>query len=307
MDIKNIKENKKVMEFYKQTSLYTDLGYYKQFAQKLPDDIKEICILQRTQIIHSAVLKRDDIRKEKDMIWGDMTRIPVSRMSYEEDLFPTAIAIVSELLRKDKNYTCDRKAENKLHLTCRAQAILLTSILKAKGYSARVRSGFSTYMRGGVVARDHWITEYYSEVENRWILVDSDKIIAETEINVNVLDIPREKFIFGAEAYIGLRKGKYSVENILYASEPPRLGFKAAIRALFYDFHSLMNDEVIFLHIPSYIYDKNTELSEEELSELDVLAELLLDPNSNFDKILKIWNTENKYRIMSGALNSTGE
>ncbi len=36
---------------------------------------------------------------------------------------------------------------------------------------------------------------------------------------------------------------------------------------------------------------------------LDNLAELLLDPDKNFDKLLDIWNTETKFRIMTGALN----
>ena len=65
-----------------------------------------------------------------------------------------------------------------------------------------------------------------------------------------------------------------------------------------------MNDEIIFLHLPKYIQDKNFELSEEEYIELDKLAKLLLEPDKNFDKILDIWNKESKFRIMSGVLNS---
>ena len=65
-----------------------------------------------------------------------------------------------------------------------------------------------------------------------------------------------------------------------------------------------MNDEIIFLHMPKYIQDKKFELSEEEYNELDNLAELLLEPDKNFDKILDIWNNVSKFRIMSGALNS---
>ena len=64
-----------------------------------------------------------------------------------------------------------------------------------------------------------------------------------------------------------------------------------------------MNDEIIFLHIPKYIRDKNFELSEEEYKELDNLAKLMLMPNENFVKLQEIWNSENKYRVMSGGLN----
>ncbi len=64
-----------------------------------------------------------------------------------------------------------------------------------------------------------------------------------------------------------------------------------------------MNNEIIFLHMPKYIQDKNFELSEEEYKELDNLANLMLNPNENFSKLQEIWNNTPKFRIMSGALN----
>lgn len=56
--------------------------------------------------------------------------------------------------------------------------------------------------------------------------------------------------------------------------------------------------------MPKYIQDKKFELTEEEYKELDDLAELMLDPNKNFDKLQKVWEEKPKFRIMSGALNS---
>lgn len=55
---------------------------------------------------------------------------------------------------------------------------------------------------------------------------------------------------------------------------------------------------------PKYIQDKNFELSEEEYIELDELATLMLDVDSNFEKLLRIWESNEKFRIMSGGLNS---
>lgn len=296
--------NNKILDFYKQTSLYTDLGLYKDFMKNQTNDIDELCILQRMQIIHPIAYSNPDIRKQNKCFWGDMTKVPITRLDYEDDLFPTAISMISELLRKDKNYHTDRNAESKIHITCRGEAILLAATLKAKGYSARVRSGFAPYIKYDGVSYDHWITEYYDETKQRWILVDADEHCPDHEMGFDLNDIPRNKFIFGAEAYLGMRNGKYKTEEIYYASNPATLGLKASIRGLFYDFHSLMNDEIIFLHLPKYIQDKNFELSEEEYIELDKLAELLLEPDKNFDKILDIWNNEPKFRIMSGALNS---
>ena len=295
--------NDKILEFYKQTSLYTDLGLYTDFAKSLPDDIDELCVLQRMQIIHPIVYNNSDIRKQSKCFWGDMTKVPITRLDYEDDLFPTAISMISELLRKDKNYDKNRKAENKIHVTCRGEAILLTATLKAKGYSARVRSGFAPYIKYNGVNYDHWITEYFDEKKDRWVLVDADEHCPDHEMGFDLNDIPRNKFIFGAEAYLGIRNNKYKDDEIYYASVPPTFGLKASLRSLFYDFHSLMNDEIIFLHLPKYIVDKNFELNEEEYVELDNLAKLMLDPDTNFEKLLEIWNNNLKFRIMTGGMN----
>lgn len=292
-----------ILEFYKKTSYFTDLGYYKEFARNLPNDIEELCLLQRMQIIHPVAFRDKDIRNKKDCFWGDMTKVPVTRLEYEDDIFPTAQSVLAELLRKNPNYNTKREARDKVHVTCRGQAILLASILKAKGIPARARSGFAEYIHYDGICYDHWITEYYDEKENRWKLVDADEHCPDHEMGFDLNDIPYDRFLFGANAWLGLRKGKIKEETILYASDPVTLGLKASIRGLFYDFHSLMNDEIIFLHVPQYICKKNYELCEKELEELDDLAELMLKPDENFDKLLDIWNTKTKFRIMQGALN----
>lgn len=294
----------KIIEFYKQTSLYTDLGLYADVAKQLPNDIEELCILQRMQIIHPVVFLNDSsIREKKDTFWGDMTKVPVTKLMFEDELLPTASSMLSELLRRDKTYSVERKAEDKIHVTCRGQAILLAGILKAKGYAARVRSGFAPYIKWDGVYYDHWITEYYKEEEQRWILVDADIHCPDHEIGFDLNDIPRNQFLFGGEAYLGMRKKKYKEDAILYASNPPTLGLKASIRGLFYDFHSLMNDEIPFYHVPQYIQNQNFELTENEYAELDELAILMLEPNQNFDKLLELWNTNKKFKMMSGAMN----
>lgn len=85
---------KDILEFYKQTSLYTDLGLYKDFAKNLTDNINELCILQRMQIIHPFVYSTPDIRKETKCFWGDMTKVPITRLDYEDDLFPNSFKYV---------------------------------------------------------------------------------------------------------------------------------------------------------------------------------------------------------------------
>ena len=294
-------KNKEILDFYRQTSCFTDLGYYKEFAKKLPDDVEKLCALQRMQIIHPVILQNANkgIEDKDAWIWGNLNQISPTRLIYEEDYFPTAQSMIAELLRKNSNYNAEREAKDKIHITCRGQAILLASILKAKGIPARARSGFAGYIRNDGTCWDHWITEYFDENEECWKLIDADEHCP----GENLDDVPFEKYIFGAEAWIGVRNGKYKEESIVYASEPVTLGLKAAIRGLFYDFHALMNNEIIFLHMPKYISQKDYKLTEEELKELDELAKLMLNPNDNFEKLQEIWETKTKFRILQGALN----
>lgn len=61
-----------------------------------------------------------------------MTKVPKTSLCYENDLFLTAQAILAELLRRDKNYSVNRKIEEKVHVCCREQAIFLAGILKSQ-------------------------------------------------------------------------------------------------------------------------------------------------------------------------------
>lgn len=290
--------------FYLQTSEFTELGLYRDFARSLPDDINELCLLQRAQIIHPVGLLNPSTRMDKDTFWGDLSEIPLTRLDFEEDYFPTAMSMFAELLRLDPDYALTRRAKNKIHLTCRCQAIMLAATLKAKGIPARVRSGYTDYIREPGSYCDHWITEYYDEKAARWILVDAD-IHCDPHIDFDPNDIPRDRYQTGAMAYLKLRRGEIQGDQLSYASWPVTHGMAAALRGVFYDFHCLMNHEIIFLHQPSYVADKNFDLSEEELKEIDALAELMLDPDENFEQLQAIWDNEQKmkFRMLRGGLN----
>lgn len=291
-----------ILDFYRQTSEFTELGLYRGFARSLPDDINELCLLQRDQTIHPVGLLNPETRMEQEGFWGDLSEVPLTRLNFEEDNFPTAVAMFAELLRLDPVYARERAAKDKIHITCRCQAILLAATLKAKGIPARVRSGFAGYIKQNGEYADHWVTEYFDEGQERWVLVDPD-IHGDANIRFDPNDMSYDGYLTGAQAYLKLRNGEMENKEISFASWPVTYGLPAAIRGLFYDFHCLMNHEIIFLHQPVYILEKDFRLSGEEYAELDGLAKLLLDPDGNFETLTHIWETELRFRILGGALN----
>ncbi len=294
--------DKNILEFYKNTSPYTELGLYKDFAKSLPDDISTLCLLQRKQIIHPFAFKEEEIRNSKNCFWGDMTQISDMNLLREDDLFPNAIGMVAELLRKNPEYSFNREAKDKLFVTCRGQALLLAAILKAKDVPARVRSGFAEYTSNDGIYWDHWVTEYYDKKSEKWILVDAD-CCCNDKLDFDIYDIPRNKFLFAAELWLKVRENEFDVSKVghaYYGKDKEGL-IQTLTTALFYDFHCLMNNEIIYLHYPKYLKACNFRLNPADYGELDELARLMLNPDKNFHQLSEIWNHQSKFRILAGG------
>jgi hypothetical protein len=174
----------------------------------------------------------------------------------------------------------------------------MSAILKAKGVPCRSRSGFAPYFKENL-SLDHWINQYWDEGRQKWITFDAD-FFEDKSLGFSQYDIPPDRFDWAADTWLKIRKNETLGGKFLWAGGEDSL--KAAIRAVFYDFHSLMNNEISFLFQPSYIAGKFEKLSEDDFKEIDSLAGLMVNPDSNFDVLCEIWNTNKKYRILNSPL-----
>ncbi len=286
------------LDFYRQFSEYTDAGLYKVVLEKaLPNDVREVGLLVRKSLIHRMTWKNGNTGSNKDLRYGDMTKIPWYRQC-EDNILVTAAAMLNELFRRDKRgLVLDRKSENKLIVTCRNTSILTASLLKIKNIPARVRSGFAPYfIRGQSV--DHWINQYWSEPEKRWATIDVDGSL-EDYIKFDRYDICEGKFDFSADAWLKVRRGEIEAEHFHNAG-----GFEGLVTIaweLFYDFHCLMNSEVPYYPHPEIaMLDNFKKASEQKLKEIDELAEIMVKPDENFEKLQRIWETKKEFRLLFG-------
>ncbi len=290
---------------YLQFSAYTDPGLYKDYLIKgLPNNVKDIGLLVRKQLLHRMILKNGNSGSNSDLRYGDTTKVPWFRQP-EDDVLVTAAAMLAELIRKDpRGFVSDRAMENKPILTCRATAVLMASILKTKGIPTRVRSGFAPYF---VVAGlpqgksdDHWINQYWNDKERRWTTIDVDGCL-EDYTGLNYFDLPDGTFDFSADAWLAVRSGKIEPQHFWNAGGTG--GLIAISWELFYDFHCLMNDEVIYVHTPEITHFANFDkLSEKQLEEIDNLARLMQQPDKNFDQLRNIWDNKREYRLVKGGV-----
>lgn len=292
--------DKKILDHYLQFSQYTFPGLYAPKLKKLPNDIEEIGLLVRNQLTHRKVLENGRLGVDIPEVYGDMTKVPWYRQP-EDDIFVTAAAMLAELFRRDKKGFHHKRSESdKIILTCRYVSVLVASILKTKGIPCRVRSGFAPYFNlYGERAADHWINEYWNAKKERWVAIDVDGSL-EAYIDHDPYDMPKDTFINSADAWLDVRAGKKDGKYFWNAANHD--GLMVISWELFYDYHCLMNSEIIYMHVPEFIYAQFDKLSDDDLKEIDELAELMQDPDKNFQKLQDLWKKETKYRILKGGL-----
>lgn len=298
--------DKKILDFYREFSMYTNPGLYKDLLKKdVPNDIRKIGNLVRKNIIHRTTLADGNVGTNVDKKFGDMTKVPWYRQP-EDDILVTASAMLAELYRRDNNgFTINRNEQDKLVVTCRFVAILVASILKSKGIPCRVRSGNAPYFDMGTlgkVSADHWINQYWSSREKKWISIDVDGSWSLNE-NFDPYNVPEGKFDFPAKAWLNIRNGKDD-PNRFWNAKPER-GSIVVFWSLFYDFHCLMNNEIIYSYGPSNNFGspkKFAKLSKKELENIDELALLLQKPDENFSELQNVWNSQRGFRLLSGGL-----
>lgn len=93
---------------------------------------------------------------------------------------------------------------------CRHFTLLHVAMMRRQGVAARARCGFAAYFEKGKFI-DHWVTEYWNESEQRWVLVDSQLDQRQRElfaITFDPLDVPREQFVVAGDAWQLCRCGK---------------------------------------------------------------------------------------------------
>ncbi len=296
--------NKKILKHYLEFGTYTYPGLYQEKLQRdLPSDIRRIGLLVRQNFIHRTTLAAGNTGSNADLRFGDMAQMPWWRQP-EDDILVTAPAMLAELYRRDaRGFVSDRKPEDKLVLTCRFVAIMMASILKSKGIPARVRAGNAPYFDMGTlgsVSTDHWVNQYWHEQEKRWVTIDVDGSLSVKD-GFDTYDIPEGKFDFPADAWLAIRAGNVDPQHFYNAGG--HYGQIVVAWSLFYDFHSLMNSEIIYTHGTKYTHPKNfNTLAEAELKNIDDLARLMQKPDENFAELVKIWESDRDFRLLVGSL-----
>jgi hypothetical protein len=183
---------------------------------------------------------------------------------------------------------------------------MLTSFLRYLGIPARARCGFGKYFLPGHF-EDHWVTEYWDDQRQAWVLVDSQLDDFQLEIlkpDFSPLDVPRDQFIIAADAWQMCRQGSADPKNFgIFDMHGWWFIWGNVVR----DFLALNKLEILpwDYELGAFTHRLEDPLPEEgdELYFYDEVAALTLAGDQVFDQLRRRFEHEDRWRVPQSWLN----
>lgn len=115
------------------------------------------------------------------------------------------------IVRRDPRPLTDARAPGERQVgVCRHFTLMHVAMLRAEGVPARARCGFAAYFVKDKFL-DHWVTEYWSDDQKRWLLVDAQLDAHQCslfKVDFDPLDVPRDKFLIAGDAWVLCHRGQ---------------------------------------------------------------------------------------------------
>jgi excinuclease ABC subunit A len=146
--------------YYTFQSPVTDPGPYAGLYDILPDSPNELIGTIRGLLIHKLV--------------AEVYKVSLSPIQRSEQHMQTITQILTRINNLDPApLASSREPQDRLVGMCRDFAVVFTSMLRHKRIPIRMHVGFASYIDPeGVMKYEHWITEYWHDLLERWILAD---------------------------------------------------------------------------------------------------------------------------------------
>jgi hypothetical protein len=213
------------LSFYATHSPVTDPQHHRHLLAALPANPVELCRVQQGLVIHRSL----------GHLYG--WTIPPERMPTAE--LRGVAAILTQIQALDAQpLHMPRPPEHRFVGHCRVSAVLFCSMLRTHSIPACARAGFWAYHGRGFNGNtwDHWICEYWNELEQRWVLIDPEQdaaLVADSGVTIDPYDIPRDRFITAGQAWLACRRGE---------ADPARLGLDPTDAGMDYVRGQLLRD-----------------------------------------------------------------
>lgn len=188
---------------YSKASVQTCLKQYQAEINLLSDDIPSLCAFVQNMLIHAYWLDKYQVQVSETTKYSEM------QVRAASEIFDLAVS------KSQKPIVHGREPKERVVSICRDFSLLLCALLREKNIPARIRCGFASYLTPQHY-EDHWLCEYWSAQQSRWIMVDAqlDDLHQKTlKLSFNPVDVPATEFLYAGEAWQLCRQGKLAAES----------------------------------------------------------------------------------------------
>ena len=285
-------QEQEVLDFYAQPGPMTKAGRHKRALAELPDDIGTLARIVQGLAVHQYM--------------ADAYGFKVPEKRTAESHIRAADKILDRILElDDRPLSVLRPVEKRVVGVCHHFALLMATMLRAKGIPARYRCGFGAYFNAPHF-EDHVICEYRNATEAHWVLVDSqldDVWQHALKFKFDPLGVPRDQFIVASDAWTSCRNGK---------ADPAKFGiFVGDLRGLWFIAATLIRDVAAFSRMEMLPWDvwgamphPGEELNAEQLAFFDRLAALTAAPDASFARLRTVHDEDERVRVPSTVFNA---
>jgi Transglutaminase-like superfamily len=282
-----------ILEFYKYPGAMTSAGKHAAAVAKFPSDPAALVAVMQGLTVHEYAA-------------SDFYGYSVPEKRKSESHIRPAEKMLDRILALDSHpLVVPREPEKRLVGVCHHFVVLLTALLRAKGVPARARYGFGAYFNPGFF-EDHSICEYWNAAESRWMLVDPqfDEVWrARLGIRHDVLDVPRDRFLVGADAWAKCRAGEADATKFGISWGDLRGSWFIA-GMLIRDLAALNKMEMLQWDVWGAMPRPDESLADEQFGFFDRIAALTRDPDASFGELRKLYEEEERVRVPPTVFNA---
>jgi len=294
----------KQLSYYATHSPITDPGPHSYLYDDLPDDIQTLFNIIQGVFIHKYAAD-EEFQPTSEQLREKYLRTMQQRLSRIVELGPAPLTVPRGMKERQIAY-------------CRDFAVFMTSILRHKGYPARMRVGFAEYFTWKPPFKsDHWITEYWDSANNRWRLVDGDmggvdpayleeKVKVPLKRGLDLTDIRRDQEFYPAPtAWQLCRTGE--ADSQLFRVNKRWFGWPVLRGNLLHDFQALNNLEMgLFDYWDELHIKPESAMTARDKAVLDQVAQVCLHPDETFDEMRTLFEEMPRTRVIRSRLHLIG-
>ncbi|HEX6118531.1 MAG TPA: transglutaminase-like domain-containing protein, partial [Dongiaceae bacterium] len=259
--------------FHARAGAMTKAGRHEQALAELPDGIGELASTIQGLCVHQYLANAYGFK------------VPEERKA--ESHIRAADQIIDCILALDERpLSVARPVDRRVVGVCHHFALLMTTMLRAKGIPARCRCGFGAYFNAPWF-EEHLVCEYWSKADSRWVLADSqlDAVWRHgLKFGFDPLDVPRDQFLAAGDAWMRCRSGR---------ADPSKFGiFVGDLRGLWFIAAEVIRDVAALAKVEMLPWDvwgamprPDQQLGDDQLTFFDRLAALTIDPDRSFPRL----------------------